>query len=111
VSTLKESLQNKLLRLPVVLLLERVIVIDNFLAVEVAGVTRQKLVPFVLNLEKIVKEPFYQDPIFHVSLFKVLSEIDPPTLERITSVPLPRGKAFVLERCCLKTGKVFHRLC
>lgn len=47
IATLKEAVKTKTVRLPVVLLLKKVIVIDNFIAIEVSEVTAMKLKPIV----------------------------------------------------------------
>jgi hypothetical protein len=57
-----------------------------------------------------VSEPYYENPIFHVSIFKVLSELEKVTLDNILNVPLLPKKSLVLSKIVVKSGKVNYEI-
>jgi hypothetical protein len=106
----KKAIALKQVKLPVLLLLKRVIVIDNFIAAEVHQVSHDKLLAMAQAVQQLTKVEFYPTPIFHISLFKVLSPIPAPVLAQLAALPLGEQRSYSLESCCLKTGSAVRRL-
>jgi hypothetical protein len=88
----------------VILLLKRVIFIDNFIAIELHEATCQKLMTITKKLEKTIKTEFYTEPIYHISLFKISSPIGQETLSRLMEINLENQRSLTLKNCSLKAG-------
>ena len=108
--TVRKGIMSNQIRLPVVLLLKKVILIDNFVAVELHEATCTKLRPIVREVEKLTKTEFYTDPIFHISLFKIRSRMEQSTGESLTSVALGQQRSFSLSHINMKAGSVIHSI-
>ena len=86
------------------LLFRKVRLLENFVTVEVERVTHDKLLPISAFLALVTQEPFYADPIFHVSLFKLKETLSEEVLAELEKVGIEPKKSFVLSECVLKAG-------
>jgi hypothetical protein len=71
VSKCRVGIQSKKISLPVILLFSKVQVLDNFITLAVESITANRVAPITKEVEKITNEPYYENPVFHVSIFKV----------------------------------------
>ena len=107
---IRKAITSSQIRLPIVLLLKKIILIDNFVAVELHEATCAKLRPVVKEVEKLTKSDFYSNPIFHISLFRVRSTMEQSTADSLTSVALGQQRSFSLTHCSMKAGSAIHSI-
>lgn len=73
VAKCRKAVERKQIRLPVILLFRRVQILENFITLEVEKITAERLLPITQFLSQSLNVAYYTEPIFHVSLFKILT--------------------------------------
>lgn len=60
-------------QLPIVLLFRKVTILEGFVCLEVEKITGMRLKRMTDLIGETIKEPYFTNPIYHLSLFKVVA--------------------------------------